>query len=871
MNFDRLNPLSNYLFPSSNNSNATSNTNTTKTKLKDNYNKQSELDSQLDSEISDWGIENPTQPNSKSNTSTNGLLLSPSVTSTSTSTTNIEDHYVPLSYHEFQDNIFLLPPPQPHFLPRQNRTNHYPQQQQHQLRKYSTTLVNSQSSLRDFQYYYDAYVPEHISPDTDNLCKFIHKYISLEHKLPEFWEKFKYNLIVSNLLENSMVLSKNESNLQTLSKTTIVDFHEKSDIFSYSFNDDGTKLYVLDRRYNLCYNLKYNNMKIIVLVINMIIFLLKQQQLYYNQVANHLPLQLQIRMFKIIVYISMKLIKVRKFKIIINSTRILQNLQQFLMLNYKINKKLIVYLNNLKGEQLNLISNKTHKYLLNHLLNSLEFLNLNLQSLIVKLLPHMNGNLFEQYCAVNNVNLDILNHSTKLHEDENDMIHVLGTQISKFDNLRKLFICQLLTINEPSNPNFFVFKLMDEFGLDEMDQRVLDLSDIPRLQLVYDILLDHNSTLTNIEGLFEKFENLNKGAVCTSGEENGTGENLPFVLNLDTLIARMANLTTNLKYFQKYNRSIQDLDNADEQQEKLMIFTQFKDELEHIKSLYKSSLNDLNQELNPGYMVPQSPSTLSNVSGSPTTVSKSFNLKTFQNSSLKKRFSLPSPQSLPTPTTPSNIANDINENANGKEKKYKRLSTGLQLGLLTVFENDQSPNGISNRNSINSVNLKMSTPMISNKSNNRVASLDDNYLNILPPAGYETYNQKSLEALNKRMRNSIGNQNRYSLNSLQSNISGITDLISTNLTSYGDEDQTDQVPEGGNANSNIQNPLSKEDLKLKLEESFNRIYNLENENKLLKKNLNESVNENQKEDEDLANISKPNPQFLSELELKLSK
>lgn len=41
------------------------------------------------------------------------------------------------------------------------------------------------------------------------------------------------------------------------------------------------------------------------------------------------------------------------------------------------------------------------------------------------------------------------------------------------------------------------------------------------------------------------------------------------MLNLDTLIARMANLTTNLKYFQKYNRSIQDLDNADEQQEKV--------------------------------------------------------------------------------------------------------------------------------------------------------------------------------------------------------------------------------------------------------------------------------------------------------------
>ena len=32
----------------------------------------------------------------------------------------------------------------------------------------------------------------------------------------EFWEKFKYNLILSNLLEDSMVLSKNETNLNNL-------------------------------------------------------------------------------------------------------------------------------------------------------------------------------------------------------------------------------------------------------------------------------------------------------------------------------------------------------------------------------------------------------------------------------------------------------------------------------------------------------------------------------------------------------------------------------------------------------------------------------------------------------------------------------
>ncbi|RCK62335.1 hypothetical protein Cantr_09236 [Candida viswanathii] len=871
MNFDRLNPLSSYLFPSSKNT-PNNDVSTTKNKLKETLLKPINTDLQLDSEISDWGIENPTQPNSKSNTSANGLLLSPSVTSTSTTTTTAhnENHHVGLNYHQIHEDLFLLPPPQAPFVPRLTRAPY----QSH--RKFSTALANSQNSQRDFQYYYDAYVLDHILPSTENISKFICKYLSLEHKLGEFWEKFKYNLIVSSLLEDSMALSKNEANLQTLSKTSIADMRDaSSDVFGYSFNDDGTRLFVLDRQYKLCYNLKYNNMKIIVLVINMIIFLLKQQQLYYNQVPGYLPLHLQLRMFKIIVYISVKLIKFRKFKIIINSTRILQNLQQFLMLNYKINKRLIIYFNNLRGEQLNLIPNKDHRSVLSHLVNSLEFLNLNLQSSIIKLLPYLNGNLFEQYCTINNVNLDVLNKDVDVHEDEKNSAQVIGKLINKFDNLRKLFICQLLTINEPLNPNFFVFRLMDDFEMGDAYQPQQGMTDLSRLSLVYEILTDHNSTLTNIEGLFEKFEDLNKGTEVSSREADS---GLPSQLNLDTLIARLSNLTTNLKYFQKYNRSIENLDNMDEQQEKLMIFSQFKDELEHVKTLYKSSLFDLNRELNPGYMVPPSPSSASNVSGSPKSAGQSFNLKSFQNSSLKKRFSLPPPQSLPTPTTPttpSNVTSNNNNTAattnnnNTKDKKYKRLSTGLQLGLLTVFENDQTQNRTPNRNSTTSLHSRSSS-----KTNNNVTSYDDNYLNILPPASYETYNQKSLEALNKRMRNSNGNgnHNRYSLNSVQSNISGITDLISTNLTSYGEEEETGQQGNGNHRNSNGgQHPLSKEDLKLRLEESFNRIYSLENENKLLKKNLNGDASTQEEENDDLASITKPNPQFLSELEMKLSK
>ena len=64
------------------------------------------------------------------------------------------------------------------------------------------------------------------------------------------------------------------------------------------------------------------------------------------------------------------------------------------------------------------------------------------------------------------------------------------------------------------------------------------------------------------------------------------------------------------------------------------------------------------------------------------------------------------------------------------------------------------------------------------------------------------------------------------------------DLISsTHITSYDEEDVQDGlINDSIRDKSSLQ--ISKEELKLKLEESFNRIYNLESENKLLKLNKN---------------------------------
>ncbi|CAI5755671.1 unnamed protein product [Candida verbasci] len=230
----------------------------------------------------------------------------------------------------------------------------------------------------------------------------------------------------------------------------------------------------------------------------------------------------------------------------------------------------------------------------------------------------------------------------------------------------------------------------------------------------------------------------------------------------------MDNLTTNLKFFKKYNQSTKD--NSEEKIEKIEIFNKFMEEVDNIKAIHKLTLNDLSYELS---NQPQSPvSSYSNSSASPIQQQGQFTMKSFHNSSIKKRFSLP----------PNN--NNNTPKKNGSSSKYKRLSTGLQLGLLTVFE-EETPK---------------SQPKRISTSNSAPPSYDDNYLNILPPSQYETYNLATLDQLTKCKNN------RYSLNSVQSNISGLTDL-----TSFEDESNT--------------NRYTKDELRMKLEEKFNLKYN----------------------------------------------
>ena len=135
------------------------------------------------------------------------------------------------------------------------------------------------------------------------------------------------------------------------------------------------------------------------------------------------------------------------------------------------------------------------------------------------------------------------------------------------------------------------------------------------------------------------------------------------------------------------------------------------------------------------------------------------------------------------------------------------MSTGLQLGLLTVLEEPRAER---------------------HRLQDTKEYLDDDKYDGVSPSAHGTYNQSTLDALTKR--NTRNSTSRYSMNSVNSNVSGLSDLIaSTHMTTTDDDIDQSKSSIFGNGKAD---GMSKEELQAKLEESLQRIYSLENEKKV---------------------------------------
>lgn len=693
-------------------------------------------------------------------------------------------------------------------------------------------------------------VPDVVRVDTHMVHRFIEKYFTLNKLVDQFWDKLKYNIVLSNLLDDTMIASKNEQAMKELASRESYALEPRG--LGY-IKYDGSKLRI-SRKYKLLLP-QTSLFALIFAIIHMLKRLVLQKR--RRGCASQ-----DLTLFKIILLYTSRYFQNSRLRIVLATTRIANLLNNFFMWNYKINKKLIINLLALK--ELTLFSflkpaSQPHsmspsppidarsKQLYNLVDSSLSILIVNMKGLVLKLLPLMNGDVFEKYCNINTINFHMLMNRDEIYDveyesiDINKYINILTAKLGQFNQLRKLLLCQFLSLNEIPKANFFVSRLHDEFtnGLSEFEA-ITYCDNSSKFRNLQVSLVQASSVLETLVSLFDGYEenfpqtknNLQDEDILSSrlnflqtqnNIDNSGQRDTNDLIHLDNLIDKISNLTANIKYFKKYHTST--AENFEEMNEKLNIFNQFYNDIDQIKELHQLNLNDLafaNDRTNMELLTSPTLSSSTSKCGS-NRDSSDVPLKSFQNSSLKKRFSLPSNRHYSvfeglsnSSATLSPMTNtSLSENQENSEKKYKKLSTGLLLGLLTVVE--ESKNGV---------------------------SYDDNYLN-LAPSPFETYNKATLDQLNsKRNRNSnnstitqqnlngvssgfgLGIENnstsRFSLYSVASNMSSaVSDLVSTTqITDY----------ESGRGNPGTGDGMTKEQLKMKLEESFNRIYNLEREN-----------------------------------------
>ncbi|KAG7194207.1 uncharacterized protein KQ657_004919 [Scheffersomyces spartinae] len=651
--------------------------------------------------------------------------------------------------------------------------------------------------------------------DVSMIERFIRKYFQLNKLVDQFWDKLKYNIVLSTLLDDTMIPSKNDQAMkELLSRETV----SKQQLSGKYIRYDGCTLSI-----TRTYKLGLPSTSIFALVFA-IIHMLKRI-LIHNKGCS--PSRHMTTLFKILLVYGSRYFQYTKLRIECMTTKITNLMNTFFKWNYKLNKKLITNLLALKELTMFSFLNTTNTahtstptdpkaQQLYHLLDSsLSVLIVNLKATILKILPLMNGDIFEKYCQINTINFPILlnqnDNEVEINMDMNNNNYVssLTTKLAQFNQLRKLLFCQILSLNEVPKSTFFLSKLHDEFtnSITHLSESPLFPDTFFKLGILKGSLVQLSSLLESMVTSFVGYEECFPLSKPNFQDEDILGNKLTVItttddlIHLDNLIDKISNLTSNFKFFKKYHKSTAGNFDTDELNEKLNIFNQFINDIEQIRELHQLSLQDLSLAKTTDQLSSSSPALSTSTS---TRNSSDFPLKSFQNSSLKKRLSLPSnnnrhysiigglPASSASPTS-----SDLQDN-NNSEKKYKKLSAGLQLGLLTVVK--EAKNGV---------------------------SYDDNYLNTAP-SPFETYNKATLDQLQRSRNSGIDNNHntstsRFSLYSVASNMSSaVSDLVSTT--------QITEYESGRGANPSTGDEMTKEQLKLKLEESFNRIYNLEKEN-----------------------------------------
>lgn len=631
--------------------------------------------------------------------------------------------------------------------------------------------ADQRSALSDFHGLSGASTAPSLRPTTENFRLFTQKYLLLAGAAALVVEKFKYNLILSNLLDDTLILSKNEQALANLTKIRRSEHH----LHPLRRTFDGVVLTVVGKRYTV--HFPALPLALLLSIVSLTIFLLKQQ---HSRLG--FPHLSRLKLFKLLVIAATRVVKCRRLRATVEASRGLRRLDDFMIANCVINKVVIANMITLKEYEMFASLDKGNplavsrlpeycRSLKSHLHMLLSCLLLNAKHSIMELLPYSNGELLEKYCAINNVPLGSLFDSG---EDAEILLETLTAKLALFNDFRRFFICQLLAIHDSPHYTFLISKLCDNFGVSlpptppfvPMDAKM------EKLKAVFE---DHTAILKQLEALNQKFRQIHNPHQTTDfANDNILSTKLPAAartedmfgldsdLNLNHLIDKLQNLSASLKYFKKYSLSIKDVQDAQEHDERLGIFALFSDELKAAMDLFSVCSSSYQSDYTAKF---DSGSARGSQKGSQ--AAESFNLKSFHTIREKS---------------------ERRRTAVVSDKRSKRLSSGIQLGLVTVLEDGQNPKA--ERTS----------------------------------ADGECFNQAALDALTRKI--GFGPSNRFSVNSLNSNISGITDLIASTQITTDEDDERSPYTGAKYIDGAAVRGMAQDELKSRLEERMTRAYDV---------------------------------------------
>ncbi|ODQ80565.1 hypothetical protein BABINDRAFT_160828 [Babjeviella inositovora NRRL Y-12698] len=686
----------------------------------------------------------------------------------------------------------------------------------------------------------------------------------------ELFDKLKYSLIVSNLLDDSIVILKNDELLLQLSRESARDEGKEPLKVASIYG----AIIPLKQRYRLKPWTKFGPYHVVTM--NLLLARYTRSKPKGADASLIIPFntekpspRVQNLVASIVLLSCVIHFKNRHVKSAVQKSAILQTLQPFLGGNFTLNKLLgkslsiikesEVYRSLQRGRDGDIRAsilpppNPTTLLELNALMTSVvELIIGRFHKNIKLLLPFLNGEILERYCEIynlENIELVLLStmatnhpiqaeeissfsndtsydaalqpakstatnrqslrlrtfslHSENANDQRNGATHPsqsvkLTVLINQLNQVRKFFICELLTLNEPPQYNFFLSKFWEIFKVPASSKRFLDTGS--KIALIRAVLLDsvndlklYNQVLQDVtdrHGTHQKTPAFSSSGgevtlspphlIDTSTPSNSNRSSVSFnsiggihgrpttdASHIAKLSYKVDQISSNLMFLQLYNResegespSSRDLpaDSGGALSEKIHILENIGLELNsaidhYQKGLYELRMLDSEQQRQNQIRLRNKQNQISGLrSFSTNTMGHSSSVSVLSRANMKKRFSLP-PQAfkdfsvLNSPVTTSNADHGSSSAARGSlqylasplragkssfedssahpdqahpasqtlqsTKKYKRLSTGLQVSLLTVFE-ELSP---------------------APTHHPRMISYDDNYLNITPSDG----------------------------------------------------------------------------------------------------------------------------------------